>query len=243
MLTSDLFGDARDALEATMLKFSADAISDERVRARYAEGIRRVSQLVQSEVDSGKMTAYEGAVYCNQLRNQILVETRKVTSSWNRARAEKKKPFGPTIEESVNKYSNRLYGKPFSALTSAEKEAASYAVIASAGRNDTSVTAGTTIMRDTAKGTILLTAGLAAYAILRADDKVTEVARQGTVIGGGVLGGYVTGMSTAALCGTGAPLCALAIAILGTISGSVVTEYAFDQYEIAVKELQKWGIQ
>jgi len=242
-LPSNLLRDARDSLEAAGAKFSADAISDERIRGRYAAGIQRVSQLAQSEVDSGNMTAYEGAKYCNQLRNQILIETRKVTSSWNRARAEKKKPVGPTIEESLDKYSYRIFKKPYSALSGMERERASYAVIASAGRNDSQITAGTKVMKNAARGAILLTAGLAAYAILSADDKIRETARQGTVIQGGVLGGYLAGLGTTFLCGPGAPLCALAVAIMGTTAGAMVTEYGFDAYEIEIQELQKWGIQ
>jgi hypothetical protein len=64
-LTSDFLRDARDAFESAGMKFGADMISDEMVRGRYVEGIKRVSQLMQAEVDSGKMAAYEGARYCN----------------------------------------------------------------------------------------------------------------------------------------------------------------------------------
>lgn len=241
-LPTELLRDARDSLEAAGAKFSVDAISDEAIRGRYVAGIQRVSQFVQSEVDSGELTAYEGAKHCNELRNQILVETRKVTSSWNRARAEKKKPRGPTLEESLDKYSFKLFKKPFSTLSTIEKDTASYAVIASAGRNDVRVTSGTQLLRSAGMGAILLTAGLAAYAILEADDKVTETARQGTMIEGGVLGGYLAGLATASLCGPGAPLCALAVAIAGTATGSLAAEYAFDKYQIEIQELRKWGV-
>jgi len=241
-LKSNILGDARDSLEAAGAKFAADAISDEKVRGRYVDGIKQVSRFVQSEVDSGKMTSYQGAKYCNQLRNQILVETRKVTSSWGKAIVEKRKPLGPTLEESLNKYSLRLFKKPYAALSVAEKDKANYAVVASAGRNDINFTDGTRLLKNAARGTILLTGGLAAYAILAADDKVTAASRQGTVIQGGLLGGYLAGLGTSLLCGPGAPICAIAIAIVGTVGGAVVTEYAFDQYEIEIQELQRWGI-
>ena len=97
-------------------------------------------------------------------------------------------------------------------------------------------------MKNAARGTILLTAGLAAYAILESDDKVTETSRQGTVIQGGMLGGYLAGLGTSFLCGPGAPLCALAVAIIGTTAGAMVTD-VFDAYEVEIKELQKRGIQ
>lgn len=241
-LDGDILKSARDALESTAAKFSTDVISDATVRARYTAGIRRVSLLVQAEVDSGQMSVAEGAKYCNQLRNQILLETRKVTSSVGRAYAEKKKAVGPTLQESLDKYSRRAYGKPFAELSDIDKDKVSYSVIKSAGRNDTAVTAGTRRLKIAGKVGILITGALAAHAILTATDKVKETVRQGTVMQGGVLGGYLAGLSTAWVCGPGAPLCALAVAIIGVAAGSLATELAFNAYEDEIEEFRAWGI-
>jgi hypothetical protein len=242
-LGGDILKSAQDALESASAKFSTDVISDAGVRARYAAGIKRVSQLVQSEVDSGRMSIADGAKYCNQLRNQISLETRKATSPVGRAYAEKKKPVGPTLPESLDKYSRKLYGKPFSSLSDAERSRTSYSVIESAGRNDAVVTSGTQKLRIAGKVGILITGALAAHAILQAEDKVTEVARQGTLIQGGVLGGYLAGLTTTWVCGPGAPLCALAIAIIGIAAGAVATESAFSAYTSEIEEFRVWGIQ
>lgn len=241
-LDGDVLKSARDALESAAAKFSADAISDATVRARYTAGIQRVSRMVQTEVDSGHMSIADGAKYCNELRNQILVETRKVTSSAARAYAEKKKPVGPTLQESLDKYSRKAYGKPFAELSEAERNRVSYSVIESAGRNDTAVTAGTRKLRVAGKVGILITGALAAHAILTAPNKIQETARQGTVIQGGVLGGYLAGLATTWVCGPGAPLCALAVAILGVAVGSIATESAFNAYEDEIEEFGAWGI-
>jgi hypothetical protein len=241
-LAGDILKSARDALESTAAKFSTDVISDATVRARYAAGIRRVSLLVQAEVDAGQMSIAEGAKYCNQLRNQILLETRKVTSSVGRANAEKKKPVGPTLQESLDKYSRKAYGKPFTELSEAERNRVSYSVIESAGRNDAAVTAGTRKLRVAGKVGLLITGALAAHAILTAPDKIQEAARQGTVIQGGVLGGYLAGLATPWVCGPGTPLCALAVAILGVAVGSIATGSAFNAYEDEIKEFGAWGI-
>lgn len=104
------------------------------------------------------------------------------------------------------------------------------------------MTSGTQLLRSAGTGAILLTAGLAAYAILEADDKVTETARQGTVIEGGLLGGYLAGFATASPYGPGAPLCALAVAIAGTATGSLAAEYVLDKYQVEIQELRKWGV-
>jgi len=159
-----------------------------------------------------------------------------------RAYAEKKKPVGPTLQESLDKYSLKAFGKPFAELSDSERERASYSVIESAGRNDVAVTAGTRRLRIAGKVGILITAALAAHEILTAPNKVQETARQGTVIQGGVLGGYLAGLTTAWVCGPGAPLCALAVAILGVAIGSVATESAFNAYQDEIEEFRSWGI-
>jgi len=159
-----------------------------------------------------------------------------------RAYAEKKKPVGPTLQESLDKYSLKAFGKPFAELSDSERERASYSVIESAGRNDVAVTAGTRRLRIAGKVGILITAALAAHEILTAPNKVQETARQGTVVQGGVLGGYLAGLTTAWVCGPGAPLCALAVAILGVAIGSVATESAFNAYQDEIEEFRSWGI-
>jgi hypothetical protein len=242
-LPSKFLLDARDAFESAGVKFGADMITDEIVRRRYVEGIKRVSQLIQVEVDSGKMAAYEGASYCNRLGNQILGETRKVTSAWGRSIVERIKPMGPSLNELLDKYSYKEFDKSFSALSPTGKSEASYKVVISAGRNDTNFTFGTMAAKYAGATMILLTGALAAYRILESNDRVTEAARQGTVIQGGVLGGYLAGLGIASLCGPGAPICALAVVLIGTGAGAMVTEYGFSAYQIKIKELQEWGIQ
>jgi len=127
-------------------------------------------------------------------------------------------------------------------LSDIDKDKVSYSVIESAGRNDTAVTAGTRRLTIAGKVGILITGALAAHAILTATDKVKETVRQGTVIQGGVLGGYLAGLSTAWVCGPGAPLCALAVAIIGVAAGSVATELAFNAYEDEIEGFRAWGI-
>lgn len=241
-LDADALGLSREALESAAAKFSLDVISDAAVRARYVEGIRRVSRMVQDEVDSGRMSAADGAKYCNLLRNQILVETRKVTSAVARAYAEKRKPVGPSLQESLDKYARKQFGKTFAELNEAEKNRASYLVIESAGRNDAVVTIGTRTLRTAGKVGILVTAALAADAILKSDDKVQALVRQGTVMQGGILGGYLAGLAASSLCGPGAPLCALGVTLIGVAFGTKVTEAVLDVYEDELEEFRNWGI-
>ena len=241
-LKSDILASARNSLESVGAKFANDVINDEIVRRNYTNGINRVSQLVKSEVDAGNISVQDGAKYCNELRNKILTEARKASSPAGRAYAIQKKPIGPTLNESLDKYSEKLYGKSFSQLSDNEKVGAQYAVVESAGRNDARVTNGTRILKTAGKVAILITAALAVGAILSADDKVTETARQGTVVQGGVLGGYLAGLAAASICGPGAPFCAVAVMIIGAMAGTISSEYAFNAYDDELKEFRTWGI-
>ncbi len=241
-LDADVLGLSREALESAAAKFSLDVIGDAAVRARYVDGIRRVSRMVQEEVDAGRMSAADGAKYCNMLRNQILVETRKVTSAVGRAYAEKKKPVGPSLQESLDKYSRKQFGKAFAELSEVERSRASYLVIESAGRNDAAVTVGTRVLRTAAKVGMLVTGALAAHAILTSEDRVRELARQGTVMQGGILGGYLAGLAVSSLCGPGAPLCALCVTLVGVAFGAKAAEAALEVVEDEIEEFRTWGL-
>ena len=52
---------------------------------------------------------------------------------------------------------------------------------------------------------VLVTAALATYQILNAENKPKEAARQGIIVGAGALGGVLAGMGVSAFCGPGMP--------------------------------------
>ncbi|MGA7815088.1 hypothetical protein, partial [Caballeronia sp.] len=241
-LSSNVLKNARDSLESAGLYFSTMAISDAAVRARYDDGIRRLSGIVQEEVNAGRITPLEGAEFCQSTRNQIMEETRKVTSPWGLASAQNLKGEGVGLETILDRYSNRLFSKPFRLLTEAEKDRAYYAVIEAAGRSNAKVSAKTARLRVGGKVGILITGALAAYSIASADDKITETARQGTVVTGGMIGGALAGLAVSSVCGPGAPFCAIAVLIIGSSAAASLTDAAYDLYLEEVREFQAWGI-
>jgi hypothetical protein len=241
-LPGNILKDARDSLEGAGVYFSTTAISDATVRTRYADGIRRLSGLVQEEVNSGRITVAEGAEFCQSMRNQIMEETRKVTSPWGLASAQNLKGHGIGLETVLDRYSNRLFSKPFRGLTDAEKDQAYYAVIEAAGRSNATVNAKTARLRTGGKVGILMTGALAAYSIASADDRVTETARQGTAIEGGMIGGTLAGLAVSTICGPAAPFCAIAVLLIGSSAGAWVTGATYDLYLDEVREFQTWRI-
>ncbi|NIF81311.1 hypothetical protein F3J20_28700 [Paraburkholderia sp. Cy-641] len=241
-LQTDILKDTRHALEAAGFYFSSSAISDANVRTRYDAGVKRMSEMVQDEVNSGRMTVAEGAEFCNTMRNQIMEETRKVTSAWGLARAQGMKGQGISYEAILDRYANRLFSKPFRSLTSEEKDQAYYAAIEAAGRSNAKVNAKTARMRTAGKVGLLVTGALAVWAIAGADDKVTETARQGTILKGGMTGAALASMAVGSICGPGAPFCAIAVLIIGSTAAATVTDIAYDDYLDEVKEFQAWRI-
>jgi len=237
---ANILRSAREALESAGVYFGAQAITDAQTRTRYAEGIRRMSQMVQDEVNAGKMTAAEGAAFCQQMRNRIMEETRKATSPQGLPFAQAKKLDGRSLDWLLDRYSQKLFSKPFSSLSAAERDRAYWAVIEAAGHNNASVTAKVARLRIAGKVGILITAALAAHEIVAANNKVTETARQGTIIEGGVLGGFIAGVAVSLVCGPAAPICAIAVLLIGSTAGTVATQRAFDTYEDELREFQAW---
>lgn len=82
---------ALELMEGAALRFSLDAISDEKVRASYLKNIKRMSQQTLDDVKAGKITAQEGVQFSHEMRNKIMMEHRKFTSAQGLAIVQKKK--------------------------------------------------------------------------------------------------------------------------------------------------------
>lgn len=112
----------------------------------------------------------------------------------------------------------------------------------SSGRDNAKFTTGTKKMLIMGKLGVLVTAALATYQILNADNKPKEAARQGIIVGAGAVGGILAGMGVSALCGPGAPICAIAVVLAGTIAGGVAGEAVASSLDEELEELTHWDI-
>lgn len=63
-----------------------------------------------------------------------------------------------------------------------------------------------------------MTASIATYEILNAENKSKEAIKQGIGIGGAIAGGWLAGLGVSAICGPGAPVCAIAVVLVGSFS-------------------------
>lgn len=228
--------------ESAAAKFAKDCIVDAAQRDLYQSRIMAISDKVRAAVSSGKMTTKEGAEFCQEMRNKIMEEIRVATSARGRAKAEQLKLNAPTLEDLLSKYSKKLYGKEFSQLAEIEKSKVYYAIIESSGRSRASVNAATKDLRVAGKVCILVTATIALISIGVAENKEKEIIAQGATIGGGLAGGWVAGLTVSAFCGPGAPVCALAVVLVGGAIGGIAANEVISAYDEELEEFTKWGI-
>jgi hypothetical protein len=230
------------AMEGAATRFSLDAVSDANVRSSYMANIRRVSQQAKVDVLAGKISSLEAVEYCSEMRNKIMAEHRHFTSAQGLAKSEQLKKTPPTLPELFDKYAQRKFKLNYEQLSEAQKTEIHYSVIESAGRDRAEISKGTQRMRIIGKVGILVTATLATYEILNADNKAKEAARQGIILGGGAAGGLLAGLGVSLFCGPGAPICALAVVLVGSAAGGVAGSIAADAMDDELEEFSHWAI-
>lgn len=228
--------------EGAATRFSVDAISDASTRASYMKNIRRISEQARTDVKASRISSREAMEFCHEMRNKIMAEHRKFTSVQGLALAEKKKRIAPTIKEIIDKYSKDKFGIEYERLSAAQKDSVHYTIVESSGRDRASFTKGTQRMRVIAKVGILVTATLATYEIVIADNKVKEAARQGLVVGFGGVGGLIAALGVSAICGPGAPVCAVALVLAGSTVGGIAGSLTADYLDEELEEFSKWEV-
>ncbi|WCM23467.1 hypothetical protein NDK50_21590 [Paraburkholderia bryophila] len=239
-LPSALLDVAISDWEAIATKFGLDAIKDSATRAKYMAHIAEISNEVRQQVDSGNMSIKDGAVYCNQLRDKLFIEYRKYTSSIGVAQAEAIKLNARGFDYYLNKYSQIEFKRNFVDLTEQERGKIYYEVIKSAGRGNDTVNTNIRKLRVRGRVFLLVTAILAVGEIVGAKNKIKEVARQGSIIAGGMIGGGLAGFGVSFVCGPAEPLCAVALVYIGSHAGGTVGQLANDAYQDELVEFMRW---
>lgn len=240
--SSEILDKAVIALESSALKFSMDVISDAKVRVSYSENIKRIVSEVKEMVLTKKISVKEGAEFCYDMRNQIMSEHRKFTSVQGLARAEKHKKTPPQLDELFEKYAKKKFKSSYSNLTSQQKSAIHYEVISSSGRGDSNFNTVNKRLKVIGRVGVVVTAALATYQILSAENKPKEAVKQGIGIGSGVAGGWLAGLAVSSVCGPGAPVCAIALVLAGSIVGGVLGTVVADTLDEEIEEFTQWKI-
>ena len=118
---SRALADALMALDSTALIFGEKFIRDSRVRTNYLNQAREASREIQAYVYSGEMSAEEGALKVQELRNALLDAGRLQSGDVGRAAAVLQKATGKTLEQLQAKYADQLFKTEFATLNAAQR--------------------------------------------------------------------------------------------------------------------------
>lgn len=226
----DVLQRAIAALQATGYNFASACIQESRVRAQYIRDIQAVSVEFLETVRSGQMSPRAAAAEVNLLRNQILELARLRSSPTGRAFAARLKPQGRAMADLVEKYGQRLFRKPFEALSESQQAAVYCEIVAAAGRGDERVIAMARRLGRLGKRVLFISLAVAAFEVYAAEDKPREIGRQSVLAGAGVAGGWAVGGAALATgaCAATAPVCVGIAALVGGVVFAYGADLAFD---------------
>ena len=230
------------SLEGAALKFSADAISDAAQRENYNRNVRRVKEAVLEQVKSGKVTVKEAAQFCYEARNNIMAEVRARTSPQGLAIAEARKKIPLGLADILDEKAINKFGGTFVELDVKQKNLMYYEIVESSARPNVTFNTMNKVLRVSGKVLVVVTIAYATYDIATAENKPKAAIKQGVIVGSGLVGTALAGAAVSAVCGPGAPFCAIGLMLgAGIASGwgaSLVTESLDEELE----EVLKWGV-
>lgn len=95
-------------------------------------------------------------------------------------------------------------------------------------------------MQVSARVAVIFTALIATGEVIAATDKVKEVARQGSIVAGGMIGGGLAGFAVSFVCGPAEPACAVALVFIGSNLGGMAGQAANDMYQEELPVFTHW---
>ena len=140
----------------------------------------------------------------------------------------------------LDKYALSNYGVKFADLSEKQRGAIYYKILQKAGDGNVEVTVEVRRLQVFAKVLIVFSAMLAAGEIAFSDQKLKELSRQGSIIAGGLLGGYVGGVSASFICGPAEPICAAVVVAIGSWVGGSSAEKLDSIYQEELEVFLQW---
>jgi hypothetical protein len=216
---------AVDGLQGAATSFGTMFIQDAAARGQYIELTRKFAEEIWANYQSGKLSAQQAADAANGMRNEIMEMIRARSSPVGRARAEQLKAKGLRVDELVEKYAQKKFGKAFAELAETQKTEVFEEIVKAAGRANPKVSAGAARMGALGRVLWVVSIGVSVYQISIADDKMRETLHQVTILGGGALGGWATGALVGIWFG---PEGALIGGLIGGVLSAILADEIFD---------------
>lgn len=123
-----------------------------------------------------------------------------------------------------------------------QKNSIHYEIIEASTRDNPKFTSSNKRLKVIGRVGVLITASLATYEIINAENKSKEAIKQSAQIGGGFAGGWLAGLPVALLCGPGAPVCAIALLLLNSTAGGLAGSVIADSLDAEIEEFTTWKI-
>ncbi|MCH9691710.1 MAG: hypothetical protein K0U59_06555 [Gammaproteobacteria bacterium] len=216
--------------ESTSVNFGARLIPDAKVRIEYNLKSNAFSKEIIENVKLGKITVSQGAAQAVEMRNFLMDAMRGKTSEIARAYAVNLKTQGKSLPELEEQYSKRKFNKPFNQIPANQKGAVWREIVFSSGRPNTKANKLAKNMGRAGRLFIGSAIAISIYNISTSEDKLRGTAKEGAVIGGGLLGSVAGAAGAGLLCGPGAPICVGIGVFVGGAMSAVGTEIAFDSF-------------
>lgn len=217
-------------LESSAANFGARLIPDAKVRVAYNQQAKNLSKEILDQVENGKITAAQGADRASKMRNVLMDAMRGKTSEIARAYAFNQKTQGKSLLYLEQKYALQFYTKPFDKLNASQQNKVWKEVVFSSGRPKTKVNNLAKTMGQVGRSFIAVTIAVSVYNIATAEDQLLATAKEGAVIGGGLLGSVAGGAAAGLACGPGAPVCVGIGIFVGGVMFAVGAEITFDSF-------------
>lgn len=200
---------------------------DAPIRAAYVKEAKESAAQILRAFERGELTAGQAAFSASTLRNNALLEARGGLSSAGQALSRFLKEEGLELPALVSKYSNKMFGRPFAALSSAERSEVCLQIAKKAGVTNPKVNAAAAHAPHASKALLAVSIAVAFYQVSQADDKVGETIKQGAGFVGfwaGAKAGTAIGTTVSPACGPAAPACVLVGTLAGGLLGAIAAE-------------------
>ena len=217
------------ALRSELLNFAERFIKDKSIRLDYISKAEDAARELLQAVEEGTLSAAEAASQARAMRNGLLDAARIHSSDIGRAAAEAEKATGLSMDALLSKYSQRLFQREFSALSTAEQDVVFIEMARAAGRPNVKFTGIASRLGTAGKGILVISIALAVYSIASSERPGRETVKQGVGAGVGFLGSLAGGAGAGLVCGPGAPICVGVGVFVGGLFAVLGTDFAFDE--------------
>ncbi len=219
---------ALDTLNSEAVNFASRWIRDGKLRAGYVEEVKRYSQQIMSEANSGRLAPSVAAKQATDVRNEIMEAARLRSSDIGRAKAGALKLVGKSLAELQEHYAKSLFNRLFGQLAQHQKNAVYLEIVAASGRSNVKVTAGATRLARVGKGLVVVSLAISVYNIATAENTGQAVAKEGVTFGAGFAGAALGGAAAGLVCGPGAPVCSTVGVFVGGALFALGADVSFD---------------